>query len=450
MNIKSIERKGNNDFFSLAITFLRRFYRAYIKKSNKMRCLVMAVNRVLMFLLKYVSAFLQGYKKYDYSTLKDVDFIAVTNIQVEERSLINAGLVYYQGKIEKGEGWYPTSFNIPSVRICELADASVESMTNVVFFDDEIVFHDLFDVDRDLTSEQLHLRMIYKERTKTLLWKRIPVVDVVMQEGAVFTDACSQNYAHWLTEILPRVSVFCEYPEYENVPILIDSGLHPNLLRALELVVGDRVVHALDKRIKVKVNKLYVVSVTGYVPFDVSFTSSGCAPHGQYSSYALNNMVRKIVNTTDNSIEEGGKKLYLKRKGVRSIVNEEEVERLLVADGFSVIDTSKMTFDEQVALFSGATHVVSPTGAALANTIFCKRDCKIGVILGKHKKMIYGYWPAVLAFKSLRVDCVIGKPQMSVEDSIHSDFVVNCDDVTNLLCSWVDAANDGDKLRGIR
>ena len=66
------------------------------------------------------------------------------------------------------------------------------------------------------------------------------------------------------------------------------------------------------------------------------------------------------------------RRLYLSRGSAprRQILNEEELTRMLVSEGYEVVRPETLTVAEQVALFSEASHIVSPSGAALTNMIY--------------------------------------------------------------------------------
>lgn len=68
--------------------------------------------------------------------------------------------------------------------------------------------------------------------------------------------------------------------------------------------------------------------------------------------------------------------IYLSRKNisVRSILNEDELEASLVEQGFKVIYPEELSFLEQVNIFSNAKVIISSSGSALTNVVFCNQD----------------------------------------------------------------------------
>ena len=79
-------------------------------------------------------------------------------------------------------------------------------------------------------------------------------------------------------------------------------------------------------------------------------------------------------------------RLYVTRKNAsyRKIINESNLIDELKTKNFQIIDTENMTINEQINIFSSAEVVISPTGSALANIVFCKEGTKILEILPKY------------------------------------------------------------------
>jgi len=76
-------------------------------------------------------------------------------------------------------------------------------------------------------------------------------------------------------------------------------------------------------------------------------------------------------------------RVYISRRGAstRQVHNESEVEGLLKMFGFISVDTSLLSLNEQIRLFSKASVIVSPCGAGWANMVFSP-SAKILEIIG--------------------------------------------------------------------
>jgi len=88
----------------------------------------------------------------------------------------------------------------------------------------------------------------------------------------------------------------------------------------------------------------------------------------------------KILNTlnNNNNIIEG-KKLFITRQNcsARNLVNESDVAKKLKDFGFKMIDLNDIEIVGQIRAFSRADTIISSTGSALTNIVFCNPGAKI-------------------------------------------------------------------------
>lgn len=331
------------------------------------------------------------------------------------------------------------SNDFPPICLARYSKVEVCGRTNLVFASDAVICHDLYDFNCDYTSEELHGRHLIDIRRHRIKRCNTDPETINLSVAASFVDACSSNYAHWLTEVLPRIATFCSVKTLSNVPIIIDSCLHPNIMESLELIVGgDREVILLPVGRTICVNELFMTAATGYVPFDIRNNGCKTNSHGIFSSLALKLMKSKILNfTSNNNYNFPPKKIFLKRRsGLRMLVNSEEIESLLLFHGFTIVETENLSFIEQVNLFQSVDQIIAPSGAALANAIFCRKGTRVSVLMSKHKNMIYRYWFNMLAPQGIDVSYIIGTPEDRHRSDIHSDFTVDFSDVSKILNQW--------------
>ena len=107
-----------------------------------------------------------------------------------------------------------------------------------VFVEEGVICHDLYDFTKDYTSEELNCRAIINPKSNNIRWlvhdekpERSPL-------AATFVDANANNYAHWLSEVLPRVVLFCSDERFKNIPIVVNDGLHKNIMESLLIAAG--------------------------------------------------------------------------------------------------------------------------------------------------------------------------------------------------------------------
>lgn len=330
----------------------------------------------------------------------------------------------------------------PPVYIAEIGDGIVYGGTNLVFVQDVVICHDLYDFDRDYTSEEFHGRHELDPGKMRIRLLRRDALAEIIPAAAVFVDACAANYAHWLSEVLPRIASFCSIVKFEKIPIIVNDGLHANIMDSLSAVVGsEREVIMLPVGVGIQVRTLYVTSVTGYVPFGKRGKLLD-HNHGLFHPSALDLLRRQIFKFTDKLQPiVSPKKIYLRRNSdVRKLINSLEIECQFALHGYQFVDVERLTFLEQVNLFVNADEIVAPTGAGLVNAIFCKPETRITIFMSKHENMIYRYWLSMYATFNFAITNILGRIEKNYHRGIHGDYSLALSDISEFLNS-----NGGDK-----
>lgn len=317
-----------------------------------------------------------------------------------------------------------------------IPNATICGGTNLILKDDLVVCHDMYDFLRDYTSEELHGRTMINPISMRIKWSIQDDSPELMTKAATFVDACASNYAHWLTEILPRIILFCTDQRFRDVPIVVNDCLHKNIMESLFLFVGtEREVIILPIGRALVISELYVTSVTGYVPFGRRDKTLLNHSHGSFNPRSFD-LFREHIFSVGIGAEKGvwPDKIYLRRNsGTRLVVNSQEIEKLLLGKGFVIVEAEKLTFLEQIQLFSHANEIIAPTGAALANCLSCKPGTKVAVLMSKHKDMIYGYWNNLISPLGIKVYYILGKIVNNYDLGMHGDFTVDIGCVDKLL-----------------
>ena len=320
-------------------------------------------------------------------------------------------------------------YDFPEVYVSEIINGTVYGGTNLVLAEDEVICHDLYDFKRDFTSEELHGRTLIDPKHNRIRWLLLDKEPEVIPAVATFVDACAPNYAHWLTEVLPRVATFCNDSRFEGIPIVVNEGLHKNIMESLGLVVGTgREIIALPIGRALTANTLFVTSVVGYVPFDRRNKKFSKYSHGLFHPTSLALVKDKIDISTANISNEGfPEKIYLRRNsGSRKVVNGSEIEKYFLSIGYAIVEPEKLSFTLQAKLFGNAKSIVGSSGAAMANLVFAEKDAKIFIFISKFKDTSYWYWQNIACATGKEIRYILGQ---SLQEGIHSDFSI---DITDL------------------
>jgi|GEM_PF-144657 acetyltransferase-like isoleucine patch superfamily enzyme/capsular polysaccharide biosynthesis protein len=330
---------------------------------------------------------------------------------------------------------YSKQLIFPKIQIAVIQDAVQYGGTNFVLVGDEVIHHDQYDFTHDFTSEELHGRALIDPNHNRIKWLQFDEAPHEVPSAACFVDSCATNYAHWLSEVLPRITLFCMDERFLSIPIVVNDGLHKNIMASLFLVAHGREVITLPIGRALKINQLYVTSVTGYVPFERRNRALPDHSHGLFSPEALARLGRYLNGKVrDIRGHLWPEKIFLRRNsGTRKISNVDEIEQLAVSYGFTVVEPEKLSFPEQILLFRNARMIIGPTGAAFANGIFCNPETEVTILMSKHEDMIYRYWRNMLAPLGIKVNYILGKIVTNSHLGLHGDFEIALKDLASLL-----------------
>lgn len=410
---------------NLRDTFLGQFYLNQLKKYRIVKLLAPWIWRKIQFLYLMPWIYIKALKRplvslSDHAASSDKTLLSkgeIVNTPIPETFPESSKNILVSPHAE---------YEFPETYIAEVHNALVTGATNLVVTEDAVICHDLYDFTHDSTSEELNGRTYIWPNRKQIAWLMRTVPDREIEQGACFTDACAQNYAHWMTEVLPRINLFCLDSLEVGVPIIVNDGLHRNILESLRLVTGNlREIVSIRSDSAIMVEHLYITSATGYVPFDRRTNRLKNHSHGMFSRNALLSLRKRVTESLGTGPHMNGQRLFIRRNSaIRNLRNSLEIETELVAIGFTVIEPENLTFAEQVRAFSNAGIIVGATGAAFANLIFCKPSAKIVILISNYKHMPYWYWQNMACAVNSRVSYVVGT---SVEafPHLHSNFVVD-------------------------
>jgi capsular polysaccharide biosynthesis protein len=326
-------------------------------------------------------------------------------------------------------------FSFPPVYVSELNNVTVYGGTNLIFDEYKVICHDLYDFERDYTSEELSGRHIIDGSKRRMRLLESDPTPLKMKEAAVFLDACSSNYAHWLTEVLPRIATFCSLEQFADVPIVVDANLHQNMMESLFIIAGyERDIFQLPSCRGISIDKIFITSAVGYVPFERRNKNLKDHSHGRFCAPALKLTVDKITsyatNLNDNYYP---KKIFLRRNSERRrILNTVEIEEFIVNQGYTVVEPEKLTFLAQFDLFRKAESIIGPTGATFANLIFSSEKVDCQILIAKYRDISYWYWQNIACSSGKNVSYILGDLTDSISD-IHGDFRVNLKNLNEIF-----------------
>lgn len=177
----------------------------------------------------------------------------------------------------------------------------------------------------------------------------------------VLGSSPDNNYYRNLITFLPRL--------FYNFDKNLKLGIHRNSSNKFRSFIN-----ILCKKLEIKIQFFYLDDnffhfTDSYIPEFINKTQS-----------------IKILNKLKNETSNKKSKVYISRQNCnyRNLINEDDVIKRMKAIGYEIIDLNQMSIQEQITIFSNANSIVSPTGSALANTVFCSKDTKVFEISPKY------------------------------------------------------------------
>jgi len=281
----------------------------------------------------------------------------------------------------------------------------------------------------DFSSKDFGVKSPYvsfRNNNKAILTYR-KKLNTHIKEGILLSCDHDNNYFHWLIECLPKLLLIDDLKQYNDVPLLIHSGLHENLKAALRRVnvtchpivhLEDGVAYHVDRLVFPSALSRVVDRYLGRAVFDSDIVFSA-------------RWISKVANVLKNNTRKKRKpwrKVYLERKkSLRSLSNQDEIELVLRKEKIEIIAMDCATLESQIDFFSQVSVLIAPTGAALTNMLFCQPGTKVIIFMSDHESTNYYFWSHLGDIAKLDVSIILGERQFARTDkySVHDDYAID-------------------------
>jgi hypothetical protein len=257
-----------------------------------------------------------------------------------------------------------------------------------------------------------------------------------IERGAHLMHEYASNYFHMITELLPRLIAAEDAGLDPDLPLLIQEGLHPNLLELLGIInQRSRPLVALRNRQIYTVNELHFISDVASIQ-DVYER-----PRHSEETVLHRGLTRRLADRVIAALDPGeppqrSRRLYVRRGSrYRGLLNEQAVEEMLIREGFEVVLMDGLSVAAQIALFRQARLVVAPTGAAVTNILWCQPDTPICVLSAKHDAMPVEIWVQLGEIAGCMVTSMRCKRAFDRDDiySIHDNYTVDLEELKQTI-----------------
>lgn len=351
------------------------------------------------------------------------------------------GLALPNGMEPEGPGSHAAQRTLfPAIRTFVLEDAVVDAESALPASRSHVILDSHTDLERHQSPEWRY--GLYRRGALPDAVERTVCVDDSREPhlpaAVVLTSGYWINWAHFLSEVLPKALIAERRPEWHDWPLLISSlGLANahELFRVL-MAPGRRIVKAHGR---VRVDIAGFVSSVGFCPLEYTYDWKAALPAIRptdcvFSPFALDlvrQAARRFQPATNGDMSPY---IYLRRRGAtRRLTNQDAVEQVFAARGFRIVAPEVLSVREQLALFSRAKVLAGPTGAAMANMLFSPRGCRLLILAAAHRHSPFHYWLNMAEAAGHRAQYLFGVAEDSAPHPAHRDFHI--DDMTKLAAA---------------
>lgn len=326
---------------------------------------------------------------------------------------------------------HTVAIELPKIDVVELNDAAVVGGSDFILAGKAALAPDCF-VEFSDTCPANVFGVTAIDHSKQTLQLFIADQGIAIEAGISLLGQNTTNYAHWLTETLPKLTVLDAFPQYDDFPLLVDGGLHRNIYDSISAVSGKKRQLILVERWQhARVRRLVCVSQPGYEPY---------IPHGllntgtprivnSFSAPALAALHAAVQDTRPPPDPRNCEKIFLCRNdrsnNLRGLANSIDIEALLRKKGYILVDPAKLSFIEQVQACHAAKIIVTPIGAALANMIFASAGCQILALSPYYENANYYFYSNLAAVLKLRFSYLLGRQSDQRGHPMHRSYSVD-------------------------
>lgn len=187
-------------------------------------------------------------------------------------------------------------------------------------------------------------------------------------EAVLLSQPWDENYGHWLIETLPRLLMVERIQDISRLKIIVFAKK-----KAIDEVYARSLFW-----LGVPEDKIVWVNSAAFVERLIYPTPLTIQPwiKSEICVETLERIARSVMGAQPSTL----KKIYISRNADssdRKLRDEDDIIGIVEKQGYTVVHCGQHDFDEQVRLFSAATHIVGNLGAGFVNMGFAPRGVRI-------------------------------------------------------------------------
>ena len=204
------------------------------------------------------------------------------------------------------------------------------------------------------------LKNIIKPLINFFVYKYNKEFNKDIETGVWVINNKSENYFHWMTEVLTRVLSFSKTGKKSTILLPKNFEKLEYVPKTLELMKVAYNFYENDTFHKV--NELHLTNHT--------------APAGNYNSLIINDLHNKLGNQNSDLPK---KRLWVSRKysNRRFLLNEDGIENLLHKYNIEIFYPEKYSYSDQIEHYRNSEFIGGVVGAALANMLYMKKNSSV-------------------------------------------------------------------------
>jgi hypothetical protein len=210
--------------------------------------------------------------------------------------------------------------------------------------------------------------------TSSLIVRRYDGEIQQLKTGILIPSRAPSNWFHWWFEVMHAVLLDEKWLPPE-APLILAHPI-PDSFKKIFHRYSDRTLMVLGGEVPPQIEVKNGFVLPPVIQTRDSFEPAHLYTTPLYDDEALR--VMRFLILRDKPDRNGPKNVFLtRRSGHRSLSNHRQIEKMCGDSGYTCINPSKLSLDDQVSIMQTAENIITPGGAVMANFLFAKKKTRI-------------------------------------------------------------------------
>ncbi len=199
-------------------------------------------------------------------------------------------------------------------------------------------------------------------------------------DGCIVSCVNNNNYYHILIELLPQLFYLKNNPLIKIIYLPKEICKFAQVVDLLYEIQLKKIIIFLDSTKVYFINNCYYITSPNLSTQRSRVSGKTILSKYQYDRASLFFIKNTVINSKHyKALDKKFKyeRIFLCRNNERRKYNQDCVIALLKKYNFTFLHTEKLSIYEQAYIFNHTKIIISPTGAALTNLLFCSQGVKI-------------------------------------------------------------------------